>query len=135
MSPEAGEILGVIGVLRDAAGRVLMVERSAHVRSPGLWCFPGGHVEPGETLHEAVARELLEELGLTVVARQHLGFVRIPGSPYRLEVLTVEHVSGDLRPHPAEVADARYVTIDEVAAVGRPMPSNAAVVELLRRLA
>ena len=128
------EILGVIGVLRDAEGRVLMVERSAHVRSPGLWCFPGGHVEPGESLQDAVARELLEELGLVVEAREHLGFVRVPGSAYRLEVLTVERVSGDLRLHAAEVADARYVTIDEVASVGRPMPSNAAVVEMLRRL-
>lgn len=44
-------------------GRVLMIQRA---KPPvGLWAFPGGHVEPGETLQEAAARELMEETGMT----------------------------------------------------------------------
>lgn len=47
------------------AGRVLLVRRG---RPPlrDLWTFPGGHVEPGETLAEAVLREVREETGLAV---------------------------------------------------------------------
>ena len=54
--------LGVsASVWRD--GKLLLVQRA---KPPvGIWAFPGGHVEAGERLEEAVARELLEETGLT----------------------------------------------------------------------
>jgi mutator protein MutT len=124
-------LLGVIGVLRDGSGRVLLVQRSERVTHPGLWCFPGGHVEPDETLEDAVARELREELEIEVRAERHLGFVRVPSSHYRLEVFTVSWLSGDVHPNPAEVADARFLTLDEIRELAAPMASNLRVVEML----
>lgn len=54
----------VSGVL-TAAGRVLLCHRRAdRAWYPDVWDFPGGHVEDGETLPEALARELREELGI-----------------------------------------------------------------------
>ncbi|MDO5751203.1 MAG: (deoxy)nucleoside triphosphate pyrophosphohydrolase [Rothia sp. (in: high G+C Gram-positive bacteria)] len=46
--------------------RLLIAQRSAPEALAGLWEFPGGKVEPGESAHEALARELYEELGVTV---------------------------------------------------------------------
>lgn len=50
--------------LIDDAGRVLMQRRRADRQHGGLWEFPGGKVEPGETLTSALCREIAEELGV-----------------------------------------------------------------------
>lgn len=54
----------VAAVIRDAAGNILLSQRLAGKHQGGRWEFPGGKVEPGETLHQALARELHEELGI-----------------------------------------------------------------------
>jgi 8-oxo-dGTP diphosphatase len=60
-----------VGVLvqRDAEGRegrFLLTSRPEGKVYAGYWEFPGGKIEPGESVHEALARELHEELGITI---------------------------------------------------------------------
>ncbi len=52
--------------LVDPDGRVLIAQRPAGDRMGGLWEFPGGKMEPGETPEQTLIRELREELGITV---------------------------------------------------------------------
>jgi 8-oxo-dGTP diphosphatase len=54
--------------LIDADGRVLLAQRPAGKAMAGLWEFPGGKVEPGETPETALVRELREELGIDTQA-------------------------------------------------------------------
>ncbi len=54
--------------LIDADGRVLLAERPAGKSMAGLWEFPGGKVEPGETPENALIRELKEELAIDITA-------------------------------------------------------------------
>lgn len=62
-------LLVVAAALIDPAGRVLVQQRPAGTAMAGLWEFPGGKVEPGETPEAALVRELAEELGIVVSAQ------------------------------------------------------------------
>ncbi|MBZ0162357.1 MAG: (deoxy)nucleoside triphosphate pyrophosphohydrolase [Notoacmeibacter sp.] len=57
-------LLVVACALVDSDGRVLLSQRPRGKAMAGLWEFPGGKVEPGETPEQAVVRELAEELGI-----------------------------------------------------------------------
>jgi 8-oxo-dGTP diphosphatase len=63
--PQPAKIVHVSAVvLVDRDGRVLLAQRPAGKALAGLWEFPGGKIEPGETPEAALVRELKEELGI-----------------------------------------------------------------------
>jgi 8-oxo-dGTP diphosphatase len=59
-------VLVTAAALVDSDGRVLIAQRPQGKSLPGLWEFPGGKVEAGETPEDALIRELEEELGISV---------------------------------------------------------------------
>jgi 8-oxo-dGTP diphosphatase len=67
------EIIHVMaGAIADASGRILVGKRPDHVHQGGLWEFPGGKLESGESPEAGLARELVEELGIQVRASRPL---------------------------------------------------------------
>lgn len=82
----------VAGVITDTRGRVLLARRAPGRELAGLWEFPGGKVEPGETPEAALARELEEELGIRIEVGAPL--VTVPHlAPSRHLRLDVRHVA------------------------------------------
>lgn len=99
-------------VIRD--GSLLMVRR-AHDPGRGLWSLPGGRVELGEYLHEAVAREVREETGLDVTPSALVGILEIVGDPHY--VILDFAASANTSDEPVAAGDAdevRWVALDRV---------------------
>ena len=122
----------VIAAVIEKEGRYLICKRPAHKHHGNLWEFPGGKLEPGESLAEAAARELKEELSLSVtrVGDTQLK-VEDPQSTYIIEFVDV-HTKGDVQLH--EHAEYAWLTITELIEI--PLaPSDRAFVEHLFKVA
>lgn len=65
-STEPERLPVAVGVLFDQHGRVLISQRNQNQMHKGKWEFPGGKIQPGESVKDALARELFEELGVEV---------------------------------------------------------------------
>jgi 8-oxo-dGTP diphosphatase len=112
-------------ILRDGE-RILIAQRIAKDGSPGLWEFPGGKIEPGETPEAALARELHEELSIRVTVGACLG--RNPWPPIELIAYEVQLLKGV--PTPSVHAAVRWVSPREFADFAF-MPADIAFCESL----
>lgn len=129
MSEPSAHRIPVIAAVIARDGRYLVGRRPDEKRYGGLWEFPGGKVDPGESWLEAARRELGEELGMDAAAVGDLLLsVGDEGSPYVIHFLEVK-ASGD--PVPAEHTAVGWYTPDELAAL--PLaPADARFVSSLR---
>lgn len=99
-------------VLRD--GCVLLVRRS-NPPDAGLWGYPGGKVDPGETVEQAAVRELSEETGVIARAGSVLDIIDVQaeGFHYALHAVACDYVAGE--PEAADdVSEARWVPVGDV---------------------
>jgi 8-oxo-dGTP diphosphatase len=93
-------MLQVVAGIIEREGRILICRRKADQSHPLKWEFPGGKVEQGETIPQALARELEEELGLRAVSCEELTRYEYtyPGKhPIRLIFLKVTEFDGEPR--------------------------------------
>jgi acetyl-CoA carboxylase carboxyl transferase subunit beta len=109
-----------VGAVACDAGRILLVRRG-HGPAAGTWSVPGGRVEPGETLHEAVIREVAEETGIAVVVDRFLGWVeRIGDTPGGLHFVILDFAVTALEPDAPVIAgddavEAAWTPVDELS--------------------
>lgn len=98
----------------DRDGRVLLVERGTPP-AEGLWSVPGGKLEPGETLAQAVAREVREETGLVVEVGALACVVERMSEGYHYVILDyLAHVIGGELAPASDVRAVRWVTGDDL---------------------
>ena len=109
-----------VGAIVFKEDKVLLVLRGKPP-AENLWSIPGGSVELGETLQEATEREIREEAGITIRAREPVytfdvlerdnkGNVRFH---YVIVDLSADYISGELRPGD-DAVDVRWFSADEV---------------------
>ncbi len=118
-------------VIRE--GRLLIAQRPSGSHLAGLWEFPGGKLEPGETWENCLSRELMEELGI------HIQFLRwfdevthaYPDRSIRLRFGVCRWISGE--PQALGCADFAWVAPGELARFHFP-PADAGLLERIPAL-
>lgn len=123
-------VIEVVAAVVQRQGAYLVCQRPLHKRHGGLWEFPGGKLEPGETMLEAAHRELAEELGLSVTG---IGTVRLkvqdPGSEFSINFVDVEATG---TPVPVEHTNVEWLSVTKLLEL--PLaPSDRQFVEHLTR--
>jgi 8-oxo-dGTP diphosphatase len=94
-----------VGGIAVADGALLLVQRATDPQA-GRWTIPGGRVEAGEGLADAVERELLEETGLAVRCGELVGWAERMGPGYHFVILDFAVAVSDHAPEPVAGGDA-----------------------------
>ncbi len=122
----------VAAVIFDDDGRILLTKRAEDTHMGGLWEFPGGKVENGESYSGALVRELHEELGISVETGRPLTFAIHKENNLEILLLFFSAVITDGRPRSLEGQEILWVRSDELTNYPMP-PADDEVVEMLVR--
>ena len=131
--PELMTVVAAALIRADAC--VLLQQRAPHRSMAGLWEFPGGKVEPGETPEAALARELEEELGILTdpAALAPAAFASAPlGERHLLLLLYTAH-QWQREPAALDASALRWVSVEEMRGLAMP-PADMPLVETLSAL-
>ncbi len=125
----------VAAALTDESGAILLQKRPDDAAMGGLWEFPGGKVEAGEAPEAALARELFEELGLSVNPHDLIPetFASEPLGDRHLLLLLYRCVMWEGAPMPHFASEIAWVHPKDMAALPMP-PADYPLVERLKRL-
>ncbi|WP_244901916.1 A/G-specific adenine glycosylase [Phormidium tenue] len=123
-----------VAVIWNGQDQILIDRRKQEGLLGGLWEFPGGKIEPGETIEACIAREIQEELGIEIAVGDRLCTVTHAYSHFKvtLNVHHCTHLSGD--PQPIECDEVRWVTLDTIEEFPFPK-ANIHIINALRAYA
>lgn len=125
------KIIGV-AVIWNNLEQILIDRRRAEGAMGGLWEFPGGKIEPGETVEECIQREIYEELGIEIAVGEHL--ITIDHTYTELRVtLTVhhcQHLAGV--PQALECDEIRWVNLADLEHFAFPK-ANVQIIAALKQ--
>ena len=110
---EAIKVGVVVGVVIRRDGEFLLVQE----KSPkiyGLWNFPAGHVDVGESLEQAAIRETKEESGYNVEIIQELAIFHVQSTDSIKHAFEGKIVGGELKFPEDEILDAKWFTLNEI---------------------
>lgn len=114
------ELVVAAGVVRDEHGRILLAERPDGKHLAGTWEFPGGKCESGESAHEALVRELREELDIEVLESSPLLSLTHDYAEKTVRLLLREVQAWRGTPVGLEGQPLRWARLDEMADLSMP---------------
>nr|WP_250124604.1 A/G-specific adenine glycosylase [Chroococcidiopsis sp. CCMEE 29] len=132
-APIPHKLIGVAIIWNDQR-QILIDRRPLGGLLGGLWEFPGGKIEPGETVEDCIKREIQEELGIEIEVGGHLITIDHVYTHLRVTLIVhhCRHVAGV--PQPIQCDEIRWVTLDEVDLFPFPK-ANEKIIDALRQQA
>lgn len=128
----AGKVIDVAAGLVFHEGKLLITQRYFHGHLGGLWEFPGGKVEQGESFEQCLKRELMEELGITVEVGKQVEEIThsYPEKTVHLRFFKCAWLSGEALPHQCQAL--AWITPQQLSSVEFPA-ADARLLDLLKR--
>lgn len=119
-----------VAVIWNPSGQILIDRRKIGGTMGGLWEFPGGKIEPGETVEQCIVREIREELAIEITVGEHLISIdhTYPTFDLTLIVHHCQHISGV--PQPIESDEILWVNISDLDNYEFPT-ANQAIIQAL----
>lgn len=121
-----------VAVINNHQGQVLIDRRKASGEMGGLWEFPGGKIEPGETIEECIQREVKEELDIEIVVGDRLATITHTYETFMvtLYVHDCQHLKG--QPQTIECTEVRWVEPAQMHQYQFPQ-ANTQIINLLQQ--
>jgi 8-oxo-dGTP diphosphatase len=114
MANEAQALIRLVAAVIERDGRYLITQRRSTAVLAGLWEFPGGRVEEGETDEQALKRELKERLGTDVIVKAQMAHRVHHYQGYSVDLnLYQAAICEGQEPQPMRVAEVRWVPSNE----------------------
>lgn len=131
-APLPHKLIGV-AVVWNEQGQILIDRRPQQGLLGGLWEFPGGKIEPGETVEECIRRELQEELAIDVEVGDRLMTIDHTYTHFKvtLNVFHCRHIGGE--PQPIECDEVRWVEVSELDQFPFPK-ANGQIIDAIKAL-
>lgn len=120
-----------VAIIRNDRQEILIDRRRNEGLMGGLWEFPGGKIEAGETVEACIKREILEEIGIDIEVGNHLITVNYTYTHFHLTLIVHQcrHLAGE--PQTIECQEIRWVSLEEIEQFNFPK-ANSKIIAALR---
>ena len=117
----------------NQAGQILIDKRKAGGALGGLWEFPGGKIEAGETVAECIVREIQEELAIEITVGKHLLTIEHTYQTFQITLIVhhCQYISGT--PQPIESDEIRWVEVNDLTNYEFPA-ANTAIIRAIEEI-
>lgn len=122
-----------VAVIWNQSGQILIDKRKVGGAMGGLWEFPGGKIEVGETVADCITREIREELAIEITVGEHLVSIEHTYSTFQITLIVhhCQHISGV--PQPIESDEIRWVEVGELTQYEFPA-ANVAIINAIKAM-
>ncbi len=117
-------------VIREDGGKLLIAQRREDAMLGGLWEFPGGKREKGESLEDCLRREICEELGIEIAVEAQVTTIRHAYTHFKITLHVFECRRTNGEPQAVDCADWAWVTLDEVDRYAFPVTDQKIIATL-----